>query len=60
MRTRTLAAALTVLVGAIAACGDGDDDAASPTAKTDSGSAAAHSRNQLDRVVRSSAIAAST
>ena len=39
MRTRTLAAALTVLVGAIAACGDGDDDATSRTAKTDSGSA---------------------
>ena len=52
MRTRTLAAALTVLVGAIAACGDGDDDATSPTAKTDSGSAAAPSRDELDRVVK--------
>ena len=52
MRTRTLAAALTVLVGAIAACGDGDDDATSRKAKTDSGSAAAPSRDELDRVVK--------
>ena len=50
--TRTLAAALIALVSALAACGDGDDDATSPTAKTDSGSAAAPSRDELDRVVK--------
>jgi hypothetical protein len=52
MRTRTLAAALIALVGAFAACGDGDDDATSPTAKTDSDAAAAPSRSELDRVVK--------
>jgi len=52
MRTRTLTAALIALVGALAACGDGDDRATSPTAKTDSGSAAAPSRDELDRVVK--------
>ena len=52
MRTRTLAAAVIALVGAIAACGDGNDDGRSPTAKTDSSSAAAPSRNELDHVVK--------
>jgi pimeloyl-ACP methyl ester carboxylesterase len=52
MRTRTLTAALIALVGALAACGDGDDRASSPTAKTGSGSAAAPSRDGLDRVVK--------
>jgi pimeloyl-ACP methyl ester carboxylesterase len=48
MRTRALAAALTVLVGALAACGDG---ATSPAAKTDGGSAAASSYDELDGIV---------
>jgi alpha-beta hydrolase superfamily lysophospholipase len=52
MRTRTLAAALIALVGALAACGDGDDRASSPTAKTGNGSAAAPSRDGLDRVAK--------
>jgi len=52
MRTRTLAAALIALVSALAACGDGDDRASSRTAKNSSGSAAAPSRDELDRVVK--------
>ena len=52
MRTRTLAAAVIALVGAIAACGDGNDDGRSPTAKTDSSSGAAPPRNELDHVVK--------
>jgi pimeloyl-ACP methyl ester carboxylesterase len=47
-RPRALAAALTAMVSALAACGDG---ARSPTAKTDGGSAAAGSGGELDRVV---------
>jgi Alpha/beta hydrolase family len=52
MRTRTLAAALIALVGALAACADGDDGATSPTTKTDSDAAATPSHDKLDRVVK--------
>jgi hypothetical protein len=52
MRARTLAAALIALVGAFAACGDDDDDAIVPTAKPDSGLAAARSHDELNRVVK--------